>query len=79
MLQKQWSSFGEFGCHYDPEELSINSLLLFAPFSNHCPAGMQSTIVPPSHKPNRPHDASDEPQEQADKVYPDGILHPLHP
>jgi hypothetical protein len=40
---------------------------------------MQSAIVPPPHESNSSHDASDEPQEQADKVYPNSILHPLHP
>jgi hypothetical protein len=40
---------------------------------------MQTAIVSPSHEPNGPHDASDEPQEQADKIYPNSILHPLHP
>src|SRR4051795_3795192 len=60
-------------------EVSIDGLLLVALPSNHCPAGMQSAIFPPCDEPNSSHDASDEPQEQADKVYPDGILHPLHP
>jgi len=39
---------------------------------------MQAAMALPFPEPNSPQDTGDEPQDQANKVYPDSIFHPLH-